>query len=305
MKKNFNLLFIIFIMILSIDNVSAKSSKTDNIIGVRYDIDVELVDKDNNPVRNSLLCLYDIYYYQMDCFKTNHYGKTRFNVLSGKYFIRQETAEDDYIKVERYDLDVQDDIDLILVNELRKEEPIIIEEPIIDVPIKEEIPNIEEEEETITEEIPIIEETPIIEEIEVPVIEVPIKEEEEPIIEDIPITSEDEKFKVVEEIPIIIKDKKDGVMGVNKENTAKSTKNTKKAVKTPKNTQKIEDNSLIAMNIGVDSDNRGALVYSESKENDKSVDNSQVIFYVIFITLLIIIVGIIINKIRVKARQKV
>ena len=108
-----------------------------------------------------------------------------------------------------------------------------------------------------------------------------------------------------EEIPIIIDDKKENVIDVNSKNITKSINNTKKSVKAPKNSEKIEDNTLLAMNIGVDSDNKGALVYSESKENDKSVDNSQVIFYVILIALFIIFVGIIINKIRVKIRQKV
>lgn len=296
MKKIFNLLFIIFIMILSINNVSAKREL---VIGTEYDINVKVIDEDNNLVRNTLLCLYDYKYLQMECFKTNHYGKTRFNVLSGKYFIRQETVEGDYIKIDKYDLDVQDDIDLVLVNEfIKKEEPIIIEEP-----VKEEI--VEE---------PIKEEQPVIEQ---PIIDEPVKEEivekpitiEEPIIEEtikeeIPI-KEEISIPVKEKIPVIIDDKKESAVDVNNKNITKSTNNSKKAAKAPKNSEKTEDNTLLAMNIGVDSDNKGALVYSESKENDKSVDYSQVIFYIILIALFIIIVGIIINKIRVKIRQKV
>ena len=292
MKKIFNLLFIIFIMILSINNVSAKREL---VIGMEYDINVKVIDEDNNLVRNTLLCLYDYKYLQMECFKTNHYGKTRFNVLSGKYFIRQETVDGDYIKIDKYDLDVQDDIDLVLVNEFIKkeepvkEEPIKEEQPIIDEPIKEEQPIIDE---PVKEEIV---EKPIT--IEEPIIEETIKEE-------IPIK---EKINMPdkEEIPIIIDDKKENVIDVNSKNITKSINNTKKSVKAPKNSEKIEDNTLLAMNIGVDSDNKGALVYSESKENDKSVDNSQVIFYIILIALFIIFVGIIINKIRVKIRQKV
>ena len=292
MKKIFNLLFIIFIMILSINNVSAKREL---VIGMEYDINVKVIDEDNNLVRNTLLCLYDYKYLQMECFKTNHYGKTRFNVLSGKYFIRQETVDGDYIKIDKYDLDVQDDIDLVLVNEFIKkeepvkEEPIKEEQPIIDEPIKEEQPIIDE---PVKEEIV---EKPIT--IEEPIIEETIKEE-------IPI-KEKINMPVKEEIPIIIDDKKENVIDVNSKNITKSINNTKKSVKAPKNSEKIEDNTLLAMNIGVDSDNKGALVYSESKENDKSVDNSQVIFYIILIALFIIFVGIIINKIRVKIRQKV
>lgn len=295
MKKIFNLLFIIFIMILSINNVSAKREL---VIGTEYDINVKVIDEDNNLVRNTLLCLYDYKYLKMECFKTNYNGKTRFNALSGKYFIRQEIVEGDYIKIDKYDLDVQDDIDLVLVNEfIKKEEPIIIEEPVKEEPIKEEQPVIEEpikEEQPVKEE-PIKEEQPIIDEI-------PIKEES--IVEEIPI-KEEINIPFKEEIPIIIEDKKESTVDVNNKNITKSINNSKKAVKTPKNSQKAEDNTLLAMNVGVDSDNKGALVYSESKENDKSVDNSQVIFYVIFITLFIIFVGIIINKIRVKIRQKV
>lgn len=299
MKKIFNLLFIIFIMILSINNVSAKREL---VIGTEYDINVKVIDEDNNLVRNTLLCLYDYKYLQMECLKTNYYGKTRFNVLSGKYFIRQETVDGDYIKIDKYDLDVQDDIDLVLVNEfIKKEEPIIeepiIEQPIIEEPIKEEQPVIEQ---------PVIEKEPIIDETikEEPIIdEIPIKEEES-IVEEIPI-KEEINIPVKEEIPAIIDDKKESVVDVNNKNITKSTNNSKKAVKTPKNSEKIEDNTLLAMNIGVDSDNKGALVYSESKENDKSVDNSQPIFYIILIALFIIFVGIIINKIRVKIRQKV
>lgn len=292
MKKIFNLLFIIFIMILSINNVSAKREL---VIGTEYDINVKVIDEDNNLVRNTLLCLYDYKYLQMECFKTNYNGKTRFNVLSGKYFIRQETVDGDYIKIDKYDLDVQDDIDLVLVNEfIKKEEPIIIEELVKEEPIKEELPVIEQ---------PVIDE-PIKEEIvEEPItIEEPIVEET--IKEEIPV-KEEINIPIKEEIPIIVENKKDSVIDVNNRKTTKSINNSKKAVKAPKNSEKIEDNTLLAMNIGVDSDNKGALVYSESKENDKSVDNSQVIFYVIFITLLIILAGIIINKIRVKIRQKV
>jgi len=289
LKKIFNLLFIIFIMILSINNVSAKREL---VIGTEYDINVKVIDKDNNLVRNTLLCLYDYKYLQMECLNTNYYGKALFNVLSGKYFIRQETVDGDYIKIDRYDLDVQDDIDLVLVNEFIKKEEPVIEQPIIEEPIKEEQPVIEKE--PIIDEV--IKEEPIIDEI-------PIKEEES-IVGEIPI-KEEITIPIKEEVPIIIEDKKESVIDVNNKNITKSINNSKKAVKTPENSQKIEDNTLLAMNIGVDSDNKGALVYSESKENDKSVDNSQVIFYVIFITLLIIIVGIIINKIRVKIRQKV
>ncbi len=273
-------------MILSINNVSAKREL---VIGTEYDINVKVIDEDNNLVRNTLLCLYDYKYLQMECLKTNHYGKTMFNALSGKYFIRQETVEGDYIKIDKYDLDVQDDIDLVLVNEFIKKEEPIIEETIIEEPIREEQSVIEQ---------PVIEKEPVIDET--------IKEE--PIIEEIPINEEEsivEEIPIKEEIPIIIEDKKESVIDVNNRKTTKSINNSKKAVKMPENSQKIEDNTLLAMNIGVDSDNKGALVYSESKENDKSVDNSQVIFYVIFIALLIIIVGIIINKIRVKNRQKV
>lgn len=286
MKKIFNLLFIIFIMILSINNVSAKREL---VIGMEYDINVKVIDEDNNLVRNTLLCLYDYKYLQMECFKTNHYGKTRFNVLSGKYFIRQETVDGDYIKIDKYDLDVQDDIDLVLVNEFIKKEEPVKEEPVKEEPIKEEQPIIDE---PVKEEIV---EKPIT--IEEPIIEETIKEE-------IPIK---EKINMPdkEEIPIIIDDKKENVIDVNSKNITKSINNTKKSVKAPKNSEKIEDNTLLAMNIGVDSDNKGALVYSESKENDKSVDNSQVIFYIILIALFIIFVGIIINKIRVKIRQKV
>ena len=297
MKKIFNLLFIIFIMILSINNVSAKREL---VIGMEYDINVKVIDEDNNLVRNTLLCLYDYKYLQMECFKTNHYGKTRFNVLSGKYFIRQETVDGDYIKIDKYDLDVQDDIDLVLVNEFIKKEEPVKEEPVKEEPIKEEQPIIDE---PIKEEQPIIDE-PVKEEIvEKPItIEEPIIEET--IKEEIPIK---EKINMPdkEEIPIIIDDKKENVIDVNSKNITKSINNTKKSVKAPKNSEKIEDNTLLAMNIGVDSDNKGALVYSESKENDKSVDNSQVIFYIILIALFIIFVGIIINKIRVKIRQKV
>ena len=291
MKKIFNLLFVIFIMILSVSNVSAKREL---VIGTEYDISVKVIDEDNNLVRNTLLCLYDYKYLQMECFKTNYYGKTMFNALSGKYFIRQETVEGDYIKIDKYDLDVQDDIDLVLVNELIKKEEPIIEQPVIEQPIIEE---------QITEEQPVVEQ-PVIE--KEPIIDETIKEET--IIEEIPIKEEEsiiEEIPIKEEIPIIVEDKKDSVIDVNNRKTTKSINNSKKAVKMPENSQKIEDNTLLAMNIGVDSDNKGALVYSESKENDKSVDNSQVIFYVIFIALLIIIVGIIINKIRVKIRQKV
>jgi hypothetical protein len=279
-------------MLLSINNVSAKREL---VIGTEYDINVKVIDEDNNLVRNTLLCLYDYKYLQMECLKTNHYGKTRFNVLSGKYFIRQETVEGDYIKIDKYDLDVQDDIDLVLVNEfIKKEEPIIIEEPVKEEPIKEEQPVIEQ---------PIIDE-PVKEEIvEKPItIEEPIIEET--IKEEIPV-KEEINIPVKEEIPVIIDDKKESAVDVNNKNITKSTNNSKKAVKTPKNSEKTEDNTLLAMNIGVDSDNKGALVYSESKENDKSVDNSQVIFYIILIALFIIFVGIIINKIRVKIRQKV
>lgn len=299
MKKIFNLLFIIFIMILSINNVSAKREL---VIGTEYDINVKVIDEDNNLVRNTLLCLYDYKYLQMECFKTNYNGKTRFNVLSGKYFIRQETVDGDYIKIDKYDLDVQDDIDLVLVNEfIKKEEPIIIEEPVKEEPIKEEQTVIEQPiiDEPVKEEIvekPITIEEPIIEEI-------PIKEEES-IVEEIPI-KEEINIPVKEEIPLIIDDKKESVVDVNSKNITKTTNNSKKAVKTPKNSEKIKDNTLLAMNIGVDSDNKGALVYSESKENDKSVDNSQLIFYIILIAIFIIFVGIIINKIRVKIRQKV
>ncbi len=288
MKKIFNLLFIIFMMMLSINGVSAKKQ---TVIGMEYDINVKVVDEDNNLVRNTLLCLYDYKYLQMECFKTNYNGKTMFNVLSGKYFIRQETVEGNYIKIDKYDLDVQDDIDLVLVNEYKKEEAVIEEstliekepakEEVVENPVKDEGTN----EELIKEEIP--------------------NKESEMVNEEIPVINEKKEELVKEEIPIIVDSKKEDFIDVNKNNLAKSISNSKKAVKAPKNSQKTDDNTLLAMNIGVDSDNKGALVYSESKDNDKIVDNSQSIFYVIFIALFIIFVGIIINKIRVKIRQKV
>ena len=101
-------------------------------------------------------------------------------------------------------------------------------------------------------------------------------------------------------MPIIIEDKKEEVIEQRDDNTIKSVSNTKKSVKTVKNSQKKDNNELLAMNYVNDSDNKGALVYSESKENDKTDNKSQSSFYLVIIAFVFFLIKKIISKFRVK-----